>query len=305
MVVEVWKEERTINSAKKQIMEFKKQLSGYDPLSVTTLYLKIILSETGALLATGTGFVYEYEETYYLITNGHNVTRVNPENNKRITDHAGFPDRFQTACMIRYALDPRYSTRGSEFKVDLYLDKELTQPNWFIHPVHGYAVDVIAIPLTDRASKPEHVDLKPFNSNSFDTLEFPPCIADDVFVIGYPLDMVDAMQLPIWKRGSIATEPNYDIDKLPKVLVDTATRQGMSGSPVIYQRVGIHVPGPDKSKITDDTSFGRIRGFLGVYSGRIGTEDNLKAQLGIVWKESVIQEIIKGKKTGTLDFQNI
>jgi hypothetical protein len=34
--------------------------------------------------------------------------------------------------------------------------------------------------------------------------------------------------------------------------------------------------------------------FLGVYSGRLG-EDEFKAQLGIVWKKEVIEEIITGK----------
>ena len=32
--------------------------------------------------------------------------------------------------------------------------------------------------------------------------------------------------------------------------------------------------------------------FVGIYSGRIGAGDELKAQLGIVWKGSVLTEII-------------
>ncbi|MDZ7783208.1 MAG: hypothetical protein U5K56_09900 [Halioglobus sp.] len=42
---------------------------------------------------------------------------------------------------------------------------------------------------------------------------------------------------------------------------------------------------------------GRIRNFIGVYSGRIG-KDEAKAQLGIVWKVVVMEEIINGKIYG-------
>ena len=55
--------------------------------------------------------------------------------------------------------------------------------------------------------------------------------------------------------------------------------------------------------LSDDTLIGRIRGFLGVYSGRIGN-DELQAQLGIVWKKKVIEEIITGQTRGNTEFQN-
>jgi hypothetical protein len=81
------------------------------------------------------------------------------------------------------------------------------------------------------------------------------------------------------------------------MLIDTATRPGLSGSPVIMQRVGIH--GATGGVITADTIFGRIRKFVGIYSGRIG-EDEFKAQLGVVWKASVISEIVGAKKFGEI-----
>lgn len=99
--------------------------------------------------------------------------------------------------------------------------------------------------------------------------------------------------MPIWKKASIATQP--DIDSLPKILIDTATRSGLSGSPVIMQRVGVH--GMVNAQVMSETTFGRIRKFIGVYSGRIG-DDELKAQLGIVWKAKVIDEIINAKIKG-------
>jgi hypothetical protein len=46
---------------------------------------------------------------------------------------------------------------------------------------------------------------------------------------------------------------------------------------------------------------GEGRRFLGVYSGRVG-DDSFKAQLGIVWKPSVIEEIIQAAMVGTSSF---
>jgi hypothetical protein len=98
-------------------------------------------------------------------------------------------------------------------------------------------------------------------------------------------------QLPIWKRATIATEPDFDLDGLPKFYIDTATREGMSGSPVYAQEVGYWLPEgeSDQSKAT----LGKGRRFLGVYSGRLGADDEFKAQRGIVWKESALISLIE------------
>jgi hypothetical protein len=48
--------------------------------------------------------------------------------------------------------------------------------------------------------------------------------------------------------------------------------------------------------------FGKGRKFLGIYSGRVG-DDTFLAQLGIVWKSRVIDEIIEGRKIGLSFFE--
>jgi hypothetical protein len=63
------------------------------------------------------------------------------------------------------------------------------------------------------------------------------------------------------------------------------------------QRIGIH--GASGGKLTGSELIGRIRNFIGVYSGRIG-KDESKAQLGIVWKARVIDEIISGGVRGDI-----
>lgn len=88
----------------------------------------------------------------------------------------------------------------------------------------------------------------------------------------------------------MATEPEIPIDKVPKFLVDTASRPGMSGSPVIKHTFGgFGVPG--------GLAFasGPASKLVGVYSGRIGAEDEMKAQLGVVWHIDLVGEIIRGR----------
>jgi len=257
---------------------------------------------TDTTMSTGTGFVYEFDSKYYLITNGHNITRVNPETNERITGlkTAAFPVKIGTKVKIQK--DNFYHITKDLTYIDLYEDLDFKVPKWYVHPKHRYKVDVVAIPIDDTKNVPESVKLFPINKIEFD-LEFEIEIADEVFILGYPFDLTGGKDLPIWKRGSISTEPMIDIDDLPKLLVDTATRSGMSGSPVIMFRRGFHSI-HEGNKLEGDEIFGMIKRFVGVYSGRIGTEDNFMAQLGIVWKDHVIEEILVGQMVGDIDFQN-
>jgi hypothetical protein len=75
--------------------------------------------------------------------------------------------------------------------------------------------------------------------------------------------------------------------------IDSATRPGMSGSPVllIEKRPACLFEGD----INKPNKFSRnYTKFVGVYSGRF-VDDELKAELGIVWKYTVIDEIISQK----------
>ena len=179
------------------------------------------VEETDKTLAVGTGFIYEYEEAYYLITNGHNLTGVNPETNTRLTDHAAFPTRL--SMTVRYEVQPEFDvalregdvmTGPGEFTARLYRDDDYTQPFWYIHPKHGYNVDVVALFIGSKTAHPENLIIRPLNTYSgFSNpkgFEATPEVADDVYILGYPFGITHKQSLPIWKRGSIATEPEFD-----------------------------------------------------------------------------------------------
>jgi hypothetical protein len=258
-----------------------------DPISLTTHHLHMCFTQTDAVLSSGTGFAFSYDGAFYLITNWHNVTGRHPATAACLSETLSIPDMVST--MFRKKDQPAL---GQRHDLPLYADEELSAPLWYEHPVHGRSVDVIALPIPQQIQ--ENCALFAINAIQFDTA-FAEEVADDAFIIGYPFSQVPYLQLPIWKRASIASEPNVELDQLPKMLVDTATRPGLSGSPVVMQRVGIH--GMSGSVMTGTEIIGRIRNFIGVYSGRIGA-DQEKAQLGIVWKAQVIAEILAAKVRG-------
>jgi V8-like Glu-specific endopeptidase len=271
--------------------------------SFSTYYIRMCTNQSDVPMATGTAFAYEHHGEIFLITNGHNITSVHPETKQRLSDYAAFPTRIR----IRARMKHENGTILSElFTVDLYEDKDFTKPLWYVHPDFGYRVDVVAIPLERRDSLPSHIVVMPLNDIQFDE-QYVSIVADDVFILGYPLDLNGMGELPIWKRGSIASEPNVNIDGLPKFLVDTATRPGMSGSPVIMRRTGFHssqtVEQQAKNGTLASDLIGRIQNFVGVYSGRIGSSTEFHAQLGIVWKKEVIDQILGARIIGTTEFQ--
>jgi trypsin-like peptidase len=255
-----------------------------DPLSLTTHHLHLCFKQTDAVISSGTGFLYESEGAHYMVTNWHNVTGRNPLTGACLSETLAVPDVIST--MFRLKDRPGYGRRE---EIPLYLDDQMRAPAWYEHPSHGSAVDVVVIPLPKAVT--DAYQLFPLNAIPFDT-QFKEVVADEAFVVGYPFSETTYLQLPIWKRASIASEPDVDLDQLPKLFIDTATRPGLSGSPVIMRRVGIH--GMKGDKPTGSEMIGQIQSFLGIYSGRVGA-DELKAQLGIVWKARVLSEIINSR----------
>lgn len=160
---------------------------------------------------------------------------------------------------------------------------------WLQHPLKNQ-VDVAAL----EVSIPQNVEPRYVNELKLDPwLELE--IGGDVFVVGYPRGITVAETLPIWKRASLASEPAINIDSLPKLLIDTATREGMSGSPVFAR--GNYVAG--SLELTGDSEqdnrpwrIAYTYTLIGIYSGRVG-DDSFLAQLGVVWKTVAIETVIK------------
>jgi hypothetical protein len=230
-------------------------------------------------MGIATGFTIKKQEKLFLITNWHVVSGRNPTTKQLISEFGMEPSHLVAWFHVRYDQDKlTWEPRTCR------LYREDGNPNWMQHPMHGSNVDVVALAI-DNAS-----DIRSFPINTIAQSDFRVSVSQDVFILGFPRGITGAGKFPIWKRGSIASEPSADLEGLPKCLVDTATREGMSGSPVIARYTGYYQNNLDKPSGED--WFGQGEQFFGIYSGRHIDQDELAAQLGIVWKARVIDEIL-------------
>jgi hypothetical protein len=134
-------------------------------------------------------------------------------------------------------------------------------------------------------------------------------IGSNVFILGYPLGFSHFMKTPIWKRGSIASEPHLEVaGSEDRIVIDATTRGGMSGSPVILRERSMYVA--EDGAIKPATNPSR---FLGVYSSRpalrkttssVDGIDDFRTELGYVYKSGrlveLVREGIRGPRYGEL-----
>lgn len=245
-----------------------------DQLSLVTVPLQQRFRDLG--LGHATGFVWLRHDRFYLITNWHVVSGRNNETGETLHRFCAEPNILN--AKFRVSDDVMHVTA-----IDIALKDEDNAPIWLHHPVHRRKIDIVAIPLDGYLA--DTSKLRPINYLK-STHDLFAGIGMDVFVIGYPFEP-EPHALPVWKRGSLASEP--ELVRLAEnfQLIDTASRPGMSGSPVILRSYGVHLTRSGPSLTTEPATK-----FIGVYSGRLHTSDASDAQLGRVWPESWIMEII-------------
>lgn len=230
-------------------------------------------------LSTATGFFWKVGEVVCLVTNWHVVTGRHPISGKHLSPTAGEPDQ-----LLLDVFDGKNLNRRRTVPIQLFAENG--SPTWLEHPKWRSAVDVVCIPMGDLGG---HA----FALNDVPSFASPRLVGMDVFVLGYPRG-IGPDRLAIWKRASMASEPDVDVDKLPLRLIDTSTAEGMSGGPVI-QRFRGQAIGPEGGLHMGVDGYQ----MLGVYSGRLPGQNETEVTLGRVWKEQLIEEIIVGAAAGS------
>ena len=143
-------------------------------------------------------------------------------------------------------------------------------------------VDVAALPI----ALPRRALVRPFPLQSADS-EAHPTVGAPVSVIGFPAGFGAAGSWPIWITGHVATDPDFDYDSRPVMLIDARTREGMSGSPVVIRTRELRATKPPGLRLMTDWPSEK---FLGIYAGRLA--DDL--DIGYVWRPHVLREVLEG-----------
>jgi Trypsin-like peptidase domain len=258
--------------------------------------LKVKPTVNGEELSIATGFLYQHNGRAFLITNYHVVSGRHPETGRVLHPSGYCPDSIVLDVATDAGKHEQSGKRITKWEwrtLSLFSEAEPAKHIWTEHPEHGSRFDAVAIPFP--GAEDTRITAANADSLGLDKIRVYPSM--EAFVLGYPLGMSGGAHFPIWKRATIATEPDFDLDGLPRFYIDTATRKGMSGAPVYAQEVGYWLPEgeSDQSKAL----IGKGRRFVGVYSGRLGADDEFKAQLGIVWKESALISLIESALAGS------
>ena len=221
-------------------------------------------------ISRATGFLILHSDRHYLITNWHVATGVHPETDKPLDSVGRIPD-----SLVIWFHSAQQLGRWLSTQVPLG-DRGSSGQRWIEHR-QGQKVDVVALPVpTNEAFAYYPLDLSLAQT---DLVVSP---SDDVSIIGFPLGQAVNGNFPIWKTGHVASDIDLPYQGKPVFLVDATTKPAMSGSPVVAKRIGM---------VRRSTGFehGTAERFLGVYSGHTKS----KSDIGMVWKASVIHEILE------------
>jgi hypothetical protein len=239
-----------------------------DPLSVTSLQVEIFTG--GTQVSSATGFTIERNGSYYLVTNWHVVTGINPDTNEVLSRNADVPDELRVWMHV----DPLGNWRQIRIPLLDPSSKELYLVN-----SDGQSTDVVIVPLLNL---PDQIRVYRFDLSLSET-DMIPDVAMPVSIVGFPHGISAAGKFPIWKTGHLASEYDLNYADKPVCLVDATTRGGMSGSPVVMKMNGGYRTNDGRYILAG----GVTTRFLGIYSGRIHND----IEIGKVWKPVVLDQI--------------
>ncbi|QFU83396.1 S1 family peptidase [Natronorubrum aibiense] len=235
------------------------------------------------------GFFYEHNGHYYVVTNRHVLEITDNEDISSLDDLHQLNPEYPDELFVYIRYDPLNPTNVSREKVDLFDSNG--DPLWIEHP--NSDVDVIAIPLRVDLSVTHS---KPYSKSNFVPSDVEILGGDSAMAIGYPKGLYDSdTYFPVIRDGLIATPPHVDYKNLPVFLMDAKMHGGTSGSPVLTQPSPLQRTQSGISMMSGTPAY-----LLGIHSGpeyaplpRDGTEEyDPNLDLNMVWHVEVLEELL-------------
>ena len=261
-----------------------------DPISTAVTPIELIADDN--VFGHGTGFIWSNDQGQFLITNWHNLSGQNPFDGSYLNLGGKVPDSIR--IYPAYLVGPKQLIQRTPVTIPLFEtfhEPTCKQHRHFLE----LRIDIAAIKL-DPAQQPEQGKLAALNQLG-DQPKLFSHVGSNVFVVGYPFaEHEDLHRFPLWKRGSIASEPLIGWQGRPIFLIDAASRPGMSGSPVIRKIFG---PAPiwngDEFYIQGDSIMRQE--FVGIYSGHLRSKQQ-DVTIGIAWYGKLIPEVLANPDAG-------
>lgn len=190
--------------------------------TLASLYVEPV-GPTGKVLAGATAFLIRVSDRYALVTARHVVTGLH-EQTKRPLD----AKNLATPTSLR-VWHPAQNWLAHRDPIDLPLLHDDGEPTYRQDPTliedESADVAVLPYPIDDRITTVRAYDVDPGAPL--------PDVASTVWIVGYPQrTRMYESDLAVWNRGSVASDPvqGWHGDRL---LIDSRTRKGQSGAPVI------------------------------------------------------------------------
>lgn len=269
------------------------------PISLFSIHLEMIRG--GKKIGSGTGFMYFHKASgsHFLVTNYHVLTARAPTKPSLLL--SGYPD---SPDEIRWSSLNKNCDDIISGSIDLLSNDGV---EWLEHAEREQGVDIVAV----KVDFPEDVlVLSQDKLDLVDDIELE--IGSDLFIVGYPYGISAGDFFPLWKKGTIASEPLINPNGLARFYIDATTTPGMSGSPVfVSEDRDVIVLNRDEAiafeafesgtrsalDVLNSISTKSMKPYkkkcfklVGIYSGRL-VNGNKDPGIGIVWKTHLIEEL--------------
>lgn len=235
-------------------------------------------------ISNATGFLYCLDDRVFLVTNWHVLS------GKNFIDNHYSNELLNADSAIPEFILFHSRDLSQEWRLPLFDEGGATK--WHFSRTQDIDIAFIELSQSDCAVLRQLGWDAPI-SNDLGLQDLAMSVCDDVFVVGYPFGKRASIGYlaPIFKRGTLATSLNLSyLENRPSFIVDTTSRPGMSGSPVVAIRNGSYWL-ENGSLIVNGTIGMR---FLGIYSGRIDGDQGNESCLGLAWRKSLIDALISG-----------
>ncbi|WP_406132274.1 trypsin-like peptidase domain-containing protein [Streptomyces sp. NBC_00989] len=272
------------------------------PLSFAALYIEAWHRSRGdagdALLGPATGFLVGIPGRFWLVTAWHVLSGRRSDIGDAIRKDGLRPDfvRVRFAGQREGRFDPTgFDPIDQDF--ELYDEEFQSSPRFrspgdrridiaalYIGSVPETAVDVFMPNTWPTVRELYPTDHRAELGSDADAV-IPLRITDRLFVLGFPFGDTGSWPYAVWTAAPVASEPLAPWNGLPAFLLDSRTRPGQSGSPVVMHiRPGEPVVAGGHVHLHEES----VTALVGIYSGRLDPN----ADLGLVWSTDALFEFL-------------